>query len=340
MATPDRPATPASDAADSAVEAEHGRRRLISPAVARAAAERGISTGELEMLPGSGAGGRLLLVDLPDAPTATARASAVSLAVATAPASGSDLGHASVAAGAHPREEIVVALDAHQLSRARRAVEDINASAQLTSAVEVDVTALVGRALGGQQNALPANGDVRALILPDLAAAIVTTLARHPMLNARIDVAAGTVTFRDRVDLGVVASSPRGDSEALIVDAGGMSVERLAQELATVRLLAMAGVQSTVARGDATFMLFDRSGAPILFETPPLPMGTAASLSLGWVERRPLATANSLGGYLIAWAGYLCLTYDHRLVDGADAARFLSDLSIAFAGDGTASSAS
>jgi 2-oxoglutarate dehydrogenase E2 component (dihydrolipoamide succinyltransferase) len=245
-----------------------------------------------------------------------------------------------VAAGAHPRQKIVVALDARRLSRARRAVEDINASAQLTSAVEVDVTALVGRLLIGQQNALPANGDVRALILPYLAAAIATTLASHPMLNARIDVTAGTVTFRDRVDLGVVMSGSRGDSEALIVDAGGMSVERLAHELATLRLIAMAGVQTIEPRGDATFMLFERSVAPVLFETPPLPIGTAASLSLGWVERRPLATANSLGGYLIAWAGYLCLTYDHRLVDGADAARFLSDLSIAFAGDGTAPSAS
>lgn len=340
MATPDRSATPVSGAVGSAVEAERGRRRLISPAVARAAADRGISTGELETLPGSGAGGRLLLVDLPDAPAAAAGPSAASLALATAPASESDRDRSSVVAGTHPREQIVVALDARQQARARRAVEDINASAQLTSAVEVDVTSVVQRALIGQQNGLPANGDVRSLILPDLAAAIVATLARHPMLNARIDVAAGTVTFRDRVDLGVVVSSPRGDSEALIVDAGALSVERLAQELTTVRLLAMAGVQSTVAHGEATFMLFDRSGAPILFETPPLPMGTAASLSLGWVERRPLATSQPLGGYLIAWAGYLCLTYDHRLVDGADAARFLSDLSIAFAGDGTAPSAS
>lgn len=333
---------PVSSAVDAAATSGQRTRRLISPAVARAAAERGIPATELETLPGSGAGGRLLVVDLPATSAAAPRGAAAASPASTAGwgrGSGSDRNHATEVAGAHPRVPIVVPLDERHQVRARSAVEDMQASAQLTSAVEVDVTALLRRVQSCQGGSAPVNGDVRTLILPDLAAAIATTLMGHPTLNARIDVTAGTVTYRDCVDLGVVVSGPRGDTAALITDAGGLSVERLVHELATVRLLAMAGVQAADARADATFTLFDRPGAPILFETPPLPIGTAASLALGWVERRPLATPQPSGGYRIAWAGYLCLTYDHRLVDGADAARFLADLAFAFAGDASVSGA-
>ncbi len=321
-------------------EESSGSRRLISPAVARTAAERGITPTELETLPGSGAGGRLLVADLPAVASATPRG-AVPATGRAAPAAAVTSGTAGGApAGAMvPRVPIVVPMDDAQLVRARTAVEDMQASAQLTSAVEVDVTALLRRVQVSQRTpsgSSPADGDVRTLLLPNLVAAVAATLADHPALNARIDVEAGTVTYRDRVDLGVIVSGPRGDTAALIPDAGSLSLEHIAAELATVRLLAMAGAQAPRPTADATFTLFDRPEAPILFETPPLPLGTSASLALGWVERRPIATPQ--GGYRIAWAGYLCLTYDHRLVDGADAARFLSDLASAFAGDAAAES--
>ncbi len=176
------------------------------------------------------------------------------------------------------------------------AVEDMQASTQLTSAIEVDVTGLLRRMQERQQFAgtrrtgVPAGGDKRILLLPSLVSAIAVTLEDHPALNANIDVAAGTVTYRDQVDLGVVVSGPRGDIATLFIDAGGRSDEDIAAELATARLLAMAGARAPRPTADPMFMLFDRPGTPILFETPPLPQGTSAALALGWVERRPIAT--------------------------------------------------
>lgn len=336
MATPDPLRSLTSDAADAVGISDPRSRRLISPAVARAAAERGISASELESLPGSGAGGRLLVGDLSAVAAVAIRDRAVAspaLKARSGRESGSDGNPAATRAGVQPRIPIVVPLSERQQARARDAVEDMQASAQLTSAVEVDVTALVRRVQRREVGFAPVDGDVRALILPDLIAAIAKTLMDHPALNARIDLTAGTATYREQVNLGVVVSGPRGDTAAQIPDVGGLSIERLADELATVRLLAMAGSQKVDRRADATFTLFDRPGSPILFETPPLPIGTTASLALGWVERRPLASGQPSSGYRIAWAGYLCLTYDHRLVDGADAARFLADLAAAFAGD-------
>ncbi len=312
-------------------------RRLISPAVARAAAERGVTPADLENLPGTGAGGRLLVADLP----AVARAQssptdslAASLAVSLGDGSGP--GRVSGVGVAGQRDPIVLPLDEHQRQRASTALEDMKSSAQLTSAVEVDVTALLQRVKASQEHLLgrmPVAGDVRELLLPSLLVAVTSTLSLHPALNAHIDVEAGTVIYRDSINLGMVVSGPRGDTAAVISDAGSSPAERVAADLARVRLLAMTGTQVNEHMSAATFTLFHRPGVPILFETPPLPQGTSASLALGWVERRPVATAQSEGGFRVAWAGYLCLTYDHRLVDGADAARFLANLSTAFADD-------
>ncbi len=318
------------------LEEPSATRRLISPAVARLAAERGITPPELQTLPGSGVGGRLLAVDLPAAPAASAGAP---VAQARTVRSADPGVHRVLSAGATAtREPIVVSLDEHQQEKARAAIEDIQASAQLTSAVEVDVTGLVRRMQQAQQGDVT-DGDVRELLLPSLVATLAATLADHPALNARIDVAQGTVTYHDHVDLGVVVSGPHGDTAAIVPDAAGRARTDIAGELATLRLLASAGVQISRPTSDATFTLYDRTGTPILFETPPLPLGTSASLALGWVERRPVAAARPEVGFRVAWAGYLCLTYDHRLVDGADAARFLSDLAVAFAGDGSEASA-
>ena len=310
-----------------------GIRRLISPAVALAAAERGITPAELSTIPGSGAGGRLVVVDLQAAGRTELRDLGSGSEVPRLSRSAGTGQHRGVVTVEEPsRNSIVVPMDDAQRHRSRTAIEDMQASAQLTSAVEVDVTDLLQRVQMAQDmppGAWPVDGDARALLLPQLIAAVASTLADHPAINARIDADAGTVTYRERLNLEVIASGPKGDVAALILDAATLTIEQIRVELSTIRLLAMAGLQSLRPSAEATFTLYDRLGARILFETPPLPRGTAASLALGWVERRPIVTPE--GESQIVWAGYLCLTYDHRLIDGSDAARFLSDLASAFA---------
>lgn len=296
-----------------------GRRTVISPAVERAAAERGISSAELAGMRGSGRGGRLLVSDLPEGGTTPRPATSsivderrVGTPAPTPPTAGS----------------VVVGVTEERAAHIERAMRDARSAADLTSAVEVDVTALVRAVRSGA--ARPGDGGgAGPVVLPALVRALGRMLAVHPAMNARIDVEAGVVEYRDRVNLLLVSGGQGGDSAALIEDCAALSDEATDAALAGARLLARAGERASAEERRATFTLFDRSSSDVLFETVPLAEGTTGALSLGRVERRPLTVGDDGSGgdaFRVAWATYLCLTYDHRLVDGADAARFLSDL--------------
>jgi len=286
-------------------------RRLVAPAVARAAAERGIPLADLDVLVGSGPGGRVRLGDLPA--TGAGR-----------PVAGDPLppGASALPRGADP---LTVPLGTARLQRAREVVAAAASVAALTSAIEVDLTAMV---LAAHPDGVGADEDVRLRLVVPLIAALAVTLADHPVLNARLDLAAGVVASRPAVDLAVVSTGRHGEFRRILPDVGARSRDELEAEVAALRLLARAGSSGVVDDvPPPSFTLIERPGASLLFETSPLAPGTAGTLALGKVERRPLDVG---GGPLdrigIRWAGYLCLTYDHRLVDGADAARFLADL--------------
>ncbi len=303
-----------------------GRRTVISPAVERAAAERGISSAELAAMRGSGRGGRLLVADLPERGS-TALPAAPRTAAGPPPSARRE-------APAVPAPTVVVPVTVERSTRIERTMRDAWSSAALTSAVEVDVTPLMRAAQTGGAGARDATVG-GAVVMPALMLALGRTLAAHPAMNARIDVDAGVVEYRDRIDLRLVSSGQAGDSDTLIQDCGALDAQGVVDALAGARLLARAGEQAALGMQHATFTLFDRSTSEILFETVPLAEGTTGALSVGRVERRPLSVADDDGGgFRVAWATYLCLTYDHRLVDGADAARFLSELAEAAVAQG------
>lgn len=326
-------ADPGSDASDLG-------RMLIPPSVRERAAELGIPLGSIEGLRGTGPRGRLRVEDLehvdPGAGAAASRRDArpaVGAPSVAAPGAARGPGTASTS--------ITVALDPRALARAHRAMADAAAAADLTSAVEVDLGATVA-ALEARTGRGPGTDLFADHLLTHLARCVIRTLESYPMLNARIDMGTdgGRTILRADVDLALIMSGDRGDVRGVVPAAGRLDEEALHQHISAIGLLARAGVSGVVdpgpeaaSGGTGTFALIDRRGRPVLFETPPLPSGCSGALAVGMLEKRPLVDART-GGLRITWAAYLCLTYDHRLVDGADAARFLSELAEALVAQG------
>lgn len=302
-------------------------RMLIPPAVRQRASELGIPIATIEGLQGSGPQGRLRVADLEHiarAPTPPLRSPSDRAASATpvVTTSGSD-----VTAGA-----VTIPLDSRRLIRARRAMEDAITAADLTSAIEVDLSTMVA-AVEARTGQGPGTDRFADHFLTLLAHAAFVTLEMHPMLNARIDmeVDGGQTTLRAAVDLSLMMSGDRGDVRAVIAGANALHLDELHNRIRTSGMLARAGIGRALGSDQAdeneggTFAIIDRRSRPPLFETPPLPSGCSGALAVGMLEKRPLVDA-ATGELRIAWAAYLCMTYDHRLIDGADAARFLGAL--------------
>ena len=320
-------ADPGSDAPDLG-------RMLIPPSVRERAAELGIPLGSIAGMRGTGPRGRLRVADLehidPGAGAAASRTDARPVDVAP-----------SVAAPGTASSSVTVALDPRALARAHRAMADAAAAADLTSAVEVDLGATVA-ALEARTGRGPGTDLFADHLLTHLARCVIRTLESYPMLNARIDMETdgGRTILRADVDLALIMSGDRGDVRRVVPAVGRLDEEALHQRIRAIGLLARAGVAGVedpgpeaASGGTGTFALIDRRGRPVLFETPPLPSGCSGALAVGMLEKRPLVDART-GGLRTTWAAYLCLTYDHRLIDGADAARFLGELAERFGTSG------
>lgn len=298
--------------------------RLLAPAVLERAAERGIPVDVLRGLHGSGPNGRLRVRDLdhvlPEPPSTTRRSAAAEASEAPRGSRGGD-------------ERIVVRLGERARSRAARVMADATRAARLTSAVEVDLSALV-TGLAREREIHPGSLEFHDALLTHVARHVIDVLPRHPMMNARLemDTDGGRIIVRRDIDLGLHISDDRGEHHAIIERAAALTVGELHDRIVRAGLLARAAIRSDDDTGGpdlqpmASFTILDRRVRPPVFETPPLPAASSGALALGALEKRPLADVES-GALRIAWSSYLCLTYDHRLIDGADAARFLQELS-------------
>jgi pyruvate dehydrogenase E2 component (dihydrolipoamide acetyltransferase) len=299
-------------------------RRLRSPAVLRAAAERGIPLVELASIRGSGRGGRLLRSDLDrwrSEPLVTSGGPIVAEPTSRPIA---------VPRGDRVSRSRTVPLSAVQAEHAASVLHTAQSTAPVTSVVEVDLTrSLLSRA---DPRSGPDAPDEGLLLLPSLVHAVVAGLSRHPLLNATMDGPAGTVEHHDHVDLEVRVSDRSGTSLTLLRSAETLDEGRV-RELLAAQGRHDEGRGQHADDGAATFSITYRSETPVLLETPPLSPGTVGALTFGAVERRPLSADHSGTAIRVAWASYLCLTYDHRLIDGADAARFLTDLVDTLAAD-------
>jgi len=206
-------------------------------------------------------------------------------------------------------------------------VESLQTSAQLTTVVEVDVSriaALRTRAKGDFE----AREGVKLSYLPFFAKAAVESLRAHPNLNASIDTAAGTVTYHDAEHLGIAVDTDRGLLVPVIRDAGDLSIAGLARKISE---LAERTRTNTITPDDlfgGTFTITNTGSRGALFDTPIISQPQVGILGTGAVVKRPVVITDDTGSDVIAIhsVAFLALTYDHRLVDGADAARFLTTM--------------
>ena len=217
------------------------------------------------------------------------------------------------------------------LTRIRRAIADsmmrsLQTTAQLTAAVEVDVTSIM-HLREQHKDSFRATYGVGLSPLAMISRVVVDVLGRHPALNASIDTTAGTVTFHDYVNLGVAVDTERGLLVPNIKDAQSLDVAGVARAIGD---LASRTRERKVTPDDisgGTFTITNTGSRGTLFDTPILNPPEVAILATCAIEKRPVVIEDDLGeSVAIRWMTYLCLTYDHRMVDGADAARFLSEI--------------
>ena len=287
----------------------------VTPIVRKLAAEAGVN---LSTIKGTGVGGRIrkedILAATPKAaatPTAQVMASTNTTAkssVTTSPLRGTTVGMTRL------RKVI-----------ADRMVESLKISAQLTTVVEVDVTK-IDRLRNTAKAAFESREGVKLTFLPFFAVAICEALKQHPVLNSSVE--GDQITYHAAEHLGVAVDTDRGLLVPVVKDAGDLNMGGIARKIADVAARTRENKITPDELGGGTFTLTNTGSRGALFDTPIINQPQVAILGLGAVVKRPMVVKGADGGETIAIRSmvYLALSYDHRVVDGADAARFLVTL--------------
>ena len=206
-------------------------------------------------------------------------------------------------------------------------VESLQTSAQLTQVMEVDVTNIARLRESVKADFLAREG-VKLTYLPFFAKAAIDALKVHPSLNATIDTEAGEVTYFDREHLAIAVDTEKGLLTPVIKDAGDLSVAGIAKKIADVAERTRTNKIGPDELSGGTFTITNLGSFGALFDTPIINKPQVAILGPGAVVKRPVVIDDPNLGETIAvrYMVYLSLTYDHQLVDGADAGRFLKDV--------------
>ncbi|MDX6213134.1 MAG: hypothetical protein QOF82_2221 [Frankiales bacterium] len=335
---------PSAAAGQPRAESDVNSDAYVTPLVRKLATEHGVDLGAIA---GTGVGGRIRKQDVldaaggtaPAAPATAAPAAASAPAVASAPAAASSPAAASAPAAAPTgagSANVAAATQARgrtePLSRLRkviatRMVESLQISAQLTTVVEVDVTRIAQRRAAAK-TAFEAREGVKLSFLPFFALATIEALKAHPNVNASIDLEAGTVTYHDAVHLGIAVDTDRGLLVPVINHAEDLNIGGLARKISDLAERTRNNKVSPDELGGGTFTLTNTGSRGALFDTPIINQPQVGILGTGAVVKRPVVVATPDLGETIAIRSmvYFGLSYDHRLVDGADAARFLSTI--------------
>ena len=323
-AAPPQAAVPKAEV--TAPPADSGDASYITPLVRKLASEHDV---DLSALTGTGVGGRIRKQDVLAAAEA-AKAAAAKPAAAAAPAASAG----SQAATASIPSTAATALRGRteKMSRLRgvlasRLVESLQTAAQLTTVIEVDVTR-IARLREIAKADFEAREGVKLSFLPFFAIATVEALKQHPVVNASIDTEAGTITYYDAEHLGIAVDTERGLLVPVVRDAGDLNLGGLTRKIADVANRTRNNQVNPDELSGGTFTITNTGSRGALFDTPILLPPQVGILGTGAVVKRPVVIDDSDLGETIAVRSmvFLALTYDHRLVDGADAARFLGTI--------------
>ena len=208
---------------------------------------------------------------------------------------------------------------------AARMLESLQVSAQLTTVIEVDVTK-IARLRDRAKSTFEAREGVKLSFLPFFAVSICEALKQHPVLNASVE--GDQITYHGTEHLGIAVDTERGLLVPVIANAGDLNIGGIARKIADLAARTRDNKVTPDELGGGTFTLTNTGSRGALFDTPIINQPQVAILGLGAVVKRPMVVRGEDGGESIAIRSmvYLALSYDHRVVDGADAARFLVTL--------------
>ncbi|MFX0537323.1 2-oxoglutarate dehydrogenase, E2 component, dihydrolipoamide succinyltransferase [Ornithinimicrobium sp. Y1847] len=300
----------------------------VTPLVRKLAAQHGV---DLNSLTGTGVGGRIRKQDVLDAAKAAEEAASkpAEEPKADAPAA-QEQKPASGGAPAAKADGDAKRGTTEKMSRLRkviasRMVESLQTAAQLTTVIEVDVTK-VARLRNRAKNDFAQREGTKLSFMPFFAMAAIEALKQHPIINASVE--GEEIVYHAAEHLGVAVDTPRGLLVPVIKDAGDLNIAGLARKIADLAERTRDNKVGPDELSGGTFTLTNTGSRGALFDTPIINMPNVAILGTGAVVKRPVVVTDDDGGATIAIRDmvYLAISYDHRVVDGADAARFLSTM--------------
>jgi 2-oxoglutarate dehydrogenase E2 component (dihydrolipoamide succinyltransferase) len=287
----------------------------VTPLVRKLASELGVNLAQVK---GTGIGGRIRREDVealsrPAAPVASAP-------VASAPSAAKP-----PVVAVSPLRGTTVTMSRLRKVIAARMVESLQVSAQLTTVVEVDVTK-IARLRDRAKASFEAREGVKLSFLPFFAVAVCEALKQHPVLNSSVE--GDQITYHGAEHLGIAVDTERGLLVPVIANAGDLNMGGIARKISDLAARTRDNKVTPDELGGGTFTLTNTGSRGALFDTPIINQPQVAILGLGAVVKRPMVVRGEDGGETIAIRSmvYLGLSYDHRVVDGADAARFLVTL--------------
>ena len=294
-----------------------GAAAYVTPLVRKLAADNNV---DLASVRGTGIGGRIRKQDVLDSAAAAAPAPAqVAPPAAPAPAASTTVPVIS------PKRGTTEKMTRLRKVIAARMVESLQVSAQLTSVLEVDVTR-IARLRDRAKRDFEAREGTKLSFLPFFALAAVEALKAHPAVNSSVD--GDQITYHGSENLGVAVDTERGLLVPVIKDAGDLNIAGLSRKIADLAERTRTNKVSPDELGGGTFTLTNTGSRGVLFDTPIINQPNVAILGTGAVVKRPVVVKDLDGGETIAIRSmvFLALSYDHRVVDGSDAARFLTTM--------------
>jgi 2-oxoglutarate dehydrogenase E2 component (dihydrolipoamide succinyltransferase) len=287
----------------------------VTPLVRKLASELGVNLAQVK---GTGIGGRIRREDVealarPAAPVASS-------AVTSTPSAAKP-----PVVAVSPLRGTTVTMSRLRKVIAARMVESLQVSAQLTTVVEVDVTK-IARLRDRAKASFEAREGVKLSFLPFFAVAVCEALKQHPVLNSSVE--GDQITYHGAEHLGIAVDTERGLLVPVIANAGDLNMGGIARKISDLAARTRDNKVTPDELGGGTFTLTNTGSRGALFDTPIINQPQVAILGLGAVVKRPMVVRGEDGGETIAIRSmvYLGLSYDHRVVDGADAARFLVTL--------------
>ncbi|MFJ4875704.1 2-oxoglutarate dehydrogenase, E2 component, dihydrolipoamide succinyltransferase [Streptomyces sp. NPDC088745] len=312
---PAAPAAPAPAApqapAPAATSGDDGA--YVTPLVRKLASENGVDLGQVK---GTGVGGRIRKQDV----VAAAEAAKAPAAAPAAPAASK-----AAAPEVSPLRGQTV-----KMTRMRKVIGDnmmkaLHSQAQLTSVVEVDITKLM-KLRAKAKDSFAAREGVKLSPMPFFVKAAAQALKAHPVVNARINEDEGTITYFDSENIGIAVDSEKGLMTPVIKGAGDLNLAGISKKTAELAGKVRGNKITPDELSGATFTISNTGSRGALFDTVIVPPNQVAILGIGATVKRPVVIDHPDLGETIAVRDmtYLSLSYDHRLVDGADAARYLT----------------